>query len=194
MFPFFRKIDNRINIPVVVTVITGIFTSIIAFFTTLEALAEVISIGTLIAFILVSAGVMVLQYSGGPCSYVSIPLIVGFVCSAFISATLFHHTSTDVSISLPHTLSLMFGIISIALSVVLGFMKKYNIPESFQCPQVLILLVPCVAISINMYMLAGLKIAAWIRLGVWMFVGMLIYVSFGFWNSKMRKRAVLQSL
>lgn len=63
-------------------------------------------------------------------------------------------------------------------------MKTYNIPTTFKCP--LVPFVPCVGIAINMYMLAGLKSAAWIRLGVWLVIGLLIYGLYGIWNSKMR--------
>ena len=148
---------------------------------TLEALADAISIGTLIAFSLVCAGVMMLRYKGGPRTYIPISLIIGFMATSFTSAMFFTHSHGCIVL---FTLSGIFGVVSIGLFIALCFMKTYNIPESFQCP--LVPFVPCMGIGINMYMLAGLKPAAWIRLGVWMFVGMLIYVFYGIWNSKMR--------
>ena len=38
-----------------------------------------------------------------------------------------------------------------------------------------------------MYMLAGLKGAAWIRLAIWVVIGVIIYFAYGIWSSKMRQ-------
>ena len=59
--PLFRQL-NAHHIPVASTWITGIGTALIAFFISLEILAEAISIGTLFAFSIVDAGVVVMRY------------------------------------------------------------------------------------------------------------------------------------
>ena len=168
------------------TILTGIFTAIVAFVMTLEALADAISIGTLMAFSLVCAGVMVLRYTGGGkglCSYIPIMLVIMFMCTTFISAMLFTHS--DNLKSIPQVaLSSIFGFISLVVFICLCFMKSHNIPESFKCP--LVPFVPCMGIAINSYMLAGLRFEAWIRLGGWLLIGMIIYGVYGIWNSKMR--------
>ena len=179
----FQWTSKRFEVPVVGTIITGIFTALLAFVMTLEALADAISIGTLMAFSMVCAGVMVLRYNGGPRSYIPVSLIIGFMCTTFISAMMFTHSNNLQSIPLV-VFSSIFGFISLILFVVLCFMKSYNIPTSFKCP--LVPFVPCMGITINSYMLAGLKNAAWIRLGVWLFIGVAIYLLYGIWNSKMR--------
>ena len=163
------------------TILTGIFTAAVAFFMTLDALAEAISIGTLMAFSLVCAGVMMLRYMGGPGvrKYIPISLIIAFMGVSFLSAMFFIHS--DV---VPLPVSIVFGVLAIVIFIALCFMKTYNIPTTFKCP--LVPFVPCVGIAINMYMLAGLKSAAWIRLGVWLVIGLLIYGLYGIWNSKMR--------
>ena len=163
------------------TILTGIFTAAVAFFMTLDALAEAISIGTLMAFSLVCAGVMMLRYMGGPGvrKYIPISLIIAFMAVSFLSAMFFIHS--DV---VPLPVSIVFGVLAIVIFIALCFMKTYNIPTTFKCP--LVPFVPCVGIAINMYMLAGLKSAAWIRLGVWLVIGLLIYGLYGIWNSKMR--------
>ena len=168
------------------TILTGIFTAIVAFVMTLEALADAISIGTLMAFSLVCAGVMVLRYTGGGKglhSYLPIILVIMFMCTTFISAMLFTHSDNLKSIPLV-ALSSIFGFISLVVFIGLCFMKSHNIPESFKCP--LVPLVPCMGIAINSYMLAGLRFEAWIRLGGWLLIGMTIYGVYGIWNSKMR--------
>ena len=176
------------EIPVFGTIITGIFTTIIAFAITLEALADAISIGTLLAFSLVCAGVMVLRYkatTGQGSSCLPISLIIGFMCTTFMSALLFTHSNNLNSIPLV-SLSGLFGTVSLLIFIALCFMKTQNLPASFQCP--LVPFVPCMGIAINSYMLAGLKAAAWIRLGIWLGFGLLIYAFYGIWNSKMRTK------
>ena len=150
---------------------------------TLEALADAISIGTLMAFSLVNAGVMVLRYNGGPRSYIPISLIVTFMFTTFASAMFFVYSDNLKNIPLVSLFSI-FGFVSLVIFIALCFMKTQNLPASFQCP--LVPFVPCMGIAINSYMLAGLKAAAWIRLAVWLGIGMLIYVCYGIWNSKMR--------
>merc|ERR1711934_546366 len=59
--PLFRQL-NAHHIPVASTWITGIGTALIAFFISLEILAEAISIGTLFAFSIVDAGVVVMRF------------------------------------------------------------------------------------------------------------------------------------
>lgn len=58
LFPFFAKLSKR-SVPVIGSILTGVVTAIIAFFIGLEALADAISIGTLFAFSVVDAGVIV---------------------------------------------------------------------------------------------------------------------------------------
>ena len=159
------------------TIITGVFTAGVAFFMTLDALADAISIGTLMAFSLVCAGVMVLRYTGGKRDYIPISLIIAYTCVTFMSAMFFAY-------HLPLPVPIVFGAIAFLLFIALCFMKVYNTPTTFKCP--LVPLIPCLGIAINMYMLAGLKPAAWIRLGVWLAIGLIIYAFYGIWNSKMR--------
>lgn len=59
--PFFSKIDDKRHTPVRTTVICGVFMAVLAGFVPLGALAELVNIGTLTAFVLVCAGVIVLR-------------------------------------------------------------------------------------------------------------------------------------
>ena len=65
--PVFAQL-NAAHIPVVSTWITGIGTALIGFFVSLEILAEAISVGTLFAFSIVDAGVVVLRCVTAPTS------------------------------------------------------------------------------------------------------------------------------
>jgi APA family basic amino acid/polyamine antiporter len=59
--PLFSRIHPRFRTPHVSTIIVGVFVALLAALAPLKALAELVSIGTLFAFVLVSGGVVVLR-------------------------------------------------------------------------------------------------------------------------------------
>jgi len=60
--PVFSKVNPKTQTPVRVIIVSGIFMSLIAGFTPISHVAELVNIGTLAAFVLVCAGVIVLRY------------------------------------------------------------------------------------------------------------------------------------
>lgn len=59
--PAFRQLSAN-QVPVFSTVVTGVITTLVALLISLKALADAISVGTLFAFSIVDAGVIVLRY------------------------------------------------------------------------------------------------------------------------------------
>ena len=59
--PWLARVHPRFRTPYRITVITGVIASILAFFLPLTTLGELVNIGTLSAFVLVSIGVLVLR-------------------------------------------------------------------------------------------------------------------------------------
>jgi APA family basic amino acid/polyamine antiporter len=59
--PWFARVHPRFGTPYRITIITGLIVAVIATFTPIDAVAELVNIGTLLAFVLVSIGVIILR-------------------------------------------------------------------------------------------------------------------------------------
>jgi len=60
--PVFGKVHPKFQTPYITTIVTGIVAAAVAGFFPIKLLGELVSIGTLLAFVLVSAGVIILRY------------------------------------------------------------------------------------------------------------------------------------
>jgi APA family basic amino acid/polyamine antiporter len=122
--PVFGKVHPRFQTPYVTTIVTGIVAALVAGFFPIGLLGELVSIGTLLAFVIVCCGVMVLRY------------------------------------------------------------KRPNIPRPFRTP--LVPVVPILGVLICGYMMYGLPHDTWVRLIVWMALGLIIYFLYGKQHSRIK--------
>ena len=120
--PVFGKIHPRFQTPYITTIITGLVCALVAGTFPIGLLGELVSIGTLLAFVIVCGGVLVLRY------------------------------------------------------------RRPNIARPFRTP--LVPLVPILGILICGYMMTGLPGDTWLRLIVWMLIGIVIYFAYGIRHSR----------
>jgi len=121
--PVFGRVHPRFRTPYVTTIMTGAAAAVVAGIFPIGVLGELVSIGTLLAFVIVSAGILVLRY------------------------------------------------------------REPNLPRPFRTP--LVPLVPILSILICGYMMLSLPADTWLRLLVWMALGLGVYFAYGKSHSKL---------
>ena len=123
--PMFGRVHSRFRTPHVATIITGTVAGLVAGAFPIDILGELVSIGTLLAFVIVSGGVLVLRY------------------------------------------------------------RQPNLHRPFRTP--LVPLVPILGILICGYMMSGLPGDTWVRLLVWLAIGLAIYFTYGRHHSRLAR-------
>jgi len=122
--PLFGKIHPKYQTPYISTIITGLVAMVVAGLFPIGLLGELVSIGTLLAFVIVSAGVLVLRY------------------------------------------------------------RSPNLHRPFRTP--LVPLVPILSILICGYMMSGLPGDTWLRLLIWLALGLAVYFLYGKQHSRVQ--------
>jgi APA family basic amino acid/polyamine antiporter len=122
---YFTRVHPKYHTPHITTIWTGIVVAAIAAVANINEIVELCNIGTLFAFVLVSAGIIILRH-------------------------------TDPSR-----------------------------PRTFRTP--LVPWIPLLGIAMCLYLMFGLPTITWIRFGIWLAVGLVLYFSYGFWHSKLKR-------
>ena len=122
--PWASRIHPKFRTPWISTIAVGIFVAIFAAILPIDVLGELVSIGTLLAFVIVSAGVWILRR------------------------------------------------------------RRPDLPRPFKTPWVPF--VPIMGIVVSTFLMLSLPLATWLRLIIWLIVGLLVYYFYGRKHSKVR--------
>jgi amino acid transporter len=167
------------------TLITGFVSGLIALCLDLGTLTEMISIGTLLAFSVVCAGVVILRYNSPDRHPAKVPvLLLIFFCACIVLTSLFSYG--------PWWSSFIGLALVIASFIPIVILKQTNIPHTFKCP--LVPFVPCLGILFNVSFIVTLPPDSIYRLLIWTAVGFAIYFLYGVRHSTVGRIARLKKM
>ncbi|KAI4303673.1 hypothetical protein MLD38_039273 [Melastoma candidum] len=177
MPPWFAKVDERTGTPVNATVVMLAATAIIAFFTKLDILANLLSISTLFIFMLVAVALLVRRYyvSGQttPANRNKLITCLVLIISSSIAMAAYWGLSTHGWVGYVITVPIWF-MATLALHL---FIPKARDPKLWGVP--LVPWLPSVSIAINIFLLGSIDRKSFQRFGLWTGVLLLYYLFFG---------------
>lgn len=177
----FRSISKKYKTPGFATLITGVIVGAGALFLQSGLVTDLTSIGTLFAFVLVSGGVLLLPAVKKESGQFNLPYINGKYLIPFLVAIFIFFTRERLLDSVKHIghenyqelLFLIFVIIA-ALLAFYTFLKQFSF-------------IPIMGVLSCLYLMIEIPAISWTWFFVWMGLGLLIYFSYGYQNSNLRK-------
>ncbi|XP_036932575.1 cationic amino acid transporter 2-like [Acanthopagrus latus] len=214
LFQPLTKVTSK-GSPAVATVSSGFVAAVMALLFDLDALVEMMSIGTLFAYTLVAICILILRYQEGPSEETELQIMESkpkFVLvrpppaansSSSRTVTILTLISIGCVLALCLTLSLRIKeiaecevwsivLVSIfALTLQLCCLFIWRQPQNTTKATFMVPLVPAlplVSTFINVYLMVQLGADTWLRYAIWMLVGLIIYFGYGMHFSVQRKR------
>ncbi|MBI3519488.1 MAG: amino acid permease [Bacteroidetes bacterium] len=175
----FAEIHPKYKTPAFSTLVTGLVVGIPIFFTTPKFVLDFTSIGTLFAFVLVCGGVLILprnmdakEKGKFKMPYINAKYIVPLITILSFIVIFYNHASMimndDTSYNVP---MIVFYIVWILIAV-FSFIKNYS-------------LIPVLGLLSCCYLLTGMGWTNWMMFGVWLVIGLVVYLLYGYKKSKL---------
>jgi len=176
---------NKKHVPVAGTIFTAICAGTLAFFLDIDSLTDMISIGTLLAFSVVCAGVVIVRHSSpeNPRPWLTPVILLCFFLASVATSAFIIYSLPIYAIAMAGAVTFALMIWLVVITVKLG--KNQCLPSTFRAP--LVPFIPCLGIFVNVYLTVTLEPGAWYRLLAWTAVGMLIYFLYGIRNSRLNE-------
>ncbi|KAM7262845.1 hypothetical protein ACFE04_000528 [Oxalis oulophora] len=171
---WFAKVHPKTSTPVNASAFLGVFTAAIALFTDLEVLLNLVSIGTLFVFYMVSNAVIYRRYVvvGTTSPWPTLSFLSLFSITSVIFTLIWQFAPTGK----PKGFILAFcTLIAIAiLQIFKRTIQEARKPEFWGVP--LMPWIPCVSIFLNVFLLGSLDGASYVRFGVFSVFAIVVYV------------------
>ncbi|KAF1767894.1 hypothetical protein GCK72_007853 [Caenorhabditis remanei] len=212
IFGWFGVINSRTKTPLNATIAFTIINSVLALVFDLEALVDFMSIGTLLAYSMVSLCVVILRHQkmlkdGSEEEYddggtlkpwvpfrsfwdnfsdgISIRCATGALIFGYVCLAL--PFKTGIFSNAGGIILLVVGAVCSIISFIFILGHEQNkSTATYKVPFVPFL--PCLGLLINVFMMVYLNLMTWIRLFVWLAIGILIYIGYGIRHSKEAKK------
>ncbi|MEP7148836.1 MAG: amino acid permease [Acidobacteriota bacterium] len=185
----FSSIHPKFRTPWFSTLLTGVLVAVPALFMNLSEVTDLAVIGTLFAFVIVCAGVLVKdkEFAGQKrfVPYINSRYIVPVLFLLIVGGLFYYngdavrtfftdYTSTEESAfihKIPYFVFIAFSLVMTVLSVV----KRLT-------------LIPVLGVMSCTYLMTELGITNWIRFGIWLLVGFVVYFFYSYKHSKLHQR------
>ncbi|CAA2980825.1 cationic amino acid transporter 1-like [Olea europaea subsp. europaea] len=177
MPPWFAKVDTKTGTPVNATIVMLAATAVIAFFTDLGILSNLLSISTLIIFMLVSVALLVRRYyvSGETTVENRNKLIVFLLLIIGSSIAIAAYWGTSESGWIAYcVLAPIWFLSTLGLWI---FVPQARIPKLWGIP--LVPWLPSTSIAINIFLLGSIDKKSFIRFAIWSGFLLVYYFFFG---------------
>lgn len=175
LWPKFGEIHPKYKTPAFSTIITGILVCIPSLFLDMQFVVDLTSVGTFFAFILVCAGVLFLDHKGeSKKAKFKVPYINGqyiIFILLVVAVSLFLVKADYVEVISDKPLLILFWSVWLGLSVA-AFKYKFS-------------LLPVLGILTNLYLMTELGWSNWVMFLIWLAIGLVIYLGYGYKKSKL---------
>eukprot|EP00249_Psilotum_nudum_P021307 c28061_g3_i1 orf=413-2248(+) len=175
--PWFALVDRKTGTPINATAFMVIATAVIAFFTNLPILANLLSISTLFIFMLVAVALLVRRhYVKGETSTGNLRLLIIFlviILGSSAANAAYWAASKHGWILYTITVPLWF-LATLGLALFVPIARK---PRIWGCP--LVPWLPSLSIACNIFLLGSIDKDSFIRFGVWTGLMLVYYFFFG---------------
>jgi APA family basic amino acid/polyamine antiporter len=187
--PAFAKIHPKYKTPWVSTLLSGVLVAVPSLFLNLTEVTDLNSIGTLFAFVLVSIGVLLIDPNHkDPNKKFHMPYInskyvyPALVLVTALTAIYLQHkgmatilTAEDFSSSEHIIAKIPFFVFLLEVAVLTYLSVIKNL--SF---------IPVMALTLSSFLITELGVKTWIRFGVWLVIGAILYFCYGYKHSRLR--------
>ncbi|KAF5472566.1 hypothetical protein F2P56_009277 [Juglans regia] len=175
--PWLAHVNEKTGTPVNATVVMLAATAIIAFFTKLEILSNLLSISTLFIFMLVAFALIVRRYYASgvttPANRIKLSVFLLLILVSSIATAAYWATSPDGWIGYAITGPIwLVGTVGLWL-----FVPQAREPKIWGVP--LVPWLPSLSIAINIFLLGSIDKASFTRFGVWTLVILVYYFLLG---------------
>jgi APA family basic amino acid/polyamine antiporter len=178
----FARVHPKYKTPHVTTIFTGVAVGVCSMFTSIDEMVDLTNIGTLFAFVLVCAGIIILRKRdpGRQRTFkvAWVPLTPVWLFMPYAIWTLGEmHIPTRVVLTLICMLGLAGNIAALAQKV-----KGIQISDWLKTDLALAGILSCI------YLMDGLPRVTWERFVLWLAIGLVLYFLFGYKRSKLRRK------